>query len=526
MESKLFNRGSNRERFDNPLRVGLSIEKKPEPSIMVIFGGSGDLAYRKLIPSLFNLFMEKRLPEDFYIVGVGRRPVTNEDFREKLFAGVKEFSRIFSGNKADFETFSKRIFFFSTQSEEDSTAYYKLAAFLKNLPGTASSPKNYVFYLAIPPNHFESTIDRLGKSGLSKEYTDGVGFSRVVVEKPFGSSLSTARRLNKKFMEYFYESQVYRIDHYLGKETVQNIMVFRFANGIFEPIWNRNMIDCIQITMSEEIGIGGRGEYFEKSGMIRDIVQNHIMQLISLIAMEPPIGFEGKSIRDEKLKVVRSIRPIMPESVHKSCLRGQYRSGWVGGEAVKCYVEEEKVDRDSSTETFLALKLFVDNWRFKGVPFYIRTGKRLPKRVTEVVIQFKGAPHTLFDQNNLFAMDSNLLVLRIQPDEGISLKFNSKVPNQATQMRPVNMDFSYGSSFGVDSPDAYERLLLDSLLGDSSLFLRADELEASWRVIDPIIEGWELYRELNPVYPYMAGSWGPKESMLFMAKDNRAWRRP
>jgi len=507
----------------NPLRAGLNIARKPEPINVIILGGSGDLAMRKLIPSLYNLFIENALPDNFNIIGVARRPMSDEDFRKKLRSGVNEFSRLSPVKTEQWEQFEKRLHFFSTNIETDEESYSKLAEFLKSLN---TGTNNNVFYLAIPPSTFAKTVRRIANAGLATEYSGGNGFSRIVVEKPFGTDLKTAKALNNTFLEFFNETQVYRIDHYLGKETVQNIMVFRFANGIFEPLWNRNMIDHIQITMSEDIGIGNRGEYFEKSGVIRDIVQNHIMQLVSLIGMEPPASLEAKSIRDEKLKVIRSIRPINAADVHKYAIRGQYSSGFVGGKKVSGYREEANIDPDSKTETFMALKLFLNNWRFGGMPFYIRTGKRLPKRVTEVAIQFKNAPHSLFGQEKIFPMESNFLVLHIQPNEGITVKFNSKIPGQNMRIRPVNMDFSYGSAFGVSSPDAYERLLLDCFLGDSTLFLRADELEASWSLIDPITKGWQNYPELSPVYPYKAGSWGPKEATRLTEQDGRSWRRP
>jgi len=507
--------------IENPLHTGLDIAKRPESVTIVIFGGSGDLARRKLVPALYNMFIRNLLPKEFHIVGVARQGVSDKNFRDRLLSGVSEFSRVKPVDKNMWEMFAKNISFFSSNSEEDKSRYSKLAAFLKKF-----NTGNKVFYLAIPPNHFSGVIERLAKSGLSLEYTDGGGFSRIVVEKPFGKDLKTAKALNEKFLEFFKESQVYRIDHYLGKETVQNILVFRFGNGIFEPLWNGNMIDHIQITMSESIGIGNRGEYFDNAGIIRDIVQNHIMQLVSLIGMEPPTSFNAKSIRDEKLKVIHSIRPLSVEEARKYSVRGQYEAGLINGEKVIAYKQEEKIKNTSKTETFLALKFFIDNWRFGGIPIYIRTGKRLPKRVTEIAIQFKKAPHTLFGKGNVFRLDANFLILRIQPDEGISLKFNSKVPGQEMRTLPVNMDFSYNSSFGTDSPDAYERLLLDSLIGDSTLFLRADELEASWSLINPILKSWEEYPELSPIYPYKAGSWGPKQATVFMEKDRRFWRRP
>jgi len=343
----------------NPLRAGLNIARKPEPINVIILGGSGDLAMRKLIPSLYNLFIENALPDNFNIIGVARRPMSDEDFRKKLRSGVNEFSRLSPVKTEQWEQFEKRLHFFSTNIETDEESYSKLAEFLKSLN---TGTNNNVFYLAIPPSTFAKTVRRIANAGLATEYSGGNGFSRIVVEKPFGTDLKTAKALNNTFLEFFNETQVYRIDHYLGKETVQNIMVFRFANGIFEPLWNRNMIDHIQITMSEDIGIGNRGEYFEKSGVIRDIVQNHIMQLVSLIGMEPPASLEAKSIRDEKLKVIRSIRPINAADVHKYAIRGQYSSGFVGGKKVSGYREEANIDPDSKTETFMALKLFLNNW--------------------------------------------------------------------------------------------------------------------------------------------------------------------
>ena len=506
--------------FDNPLREGLRMERTPEPNTVVIFGASGDLTKRKLVPALFNLELERLLPNNFAIVGFARRPIPHEEFRQQMLDGINAFSRNKPADLSVWESFSQGIFY-SDGNFDDLEAYKKLSGLLDQLDKERGTTGNRLFYLATAPEYFPVILSNLGASGLNNSPTGG--WVRVIIEKPFGRSLATAQALNHTVHANFNENQIYRIDHYLGKETVQNVLAFRFANGIFEPLWNRNYIDHVQITVAEAVGVEGRGGYYETSGVIRDMIQNHILQVSTLVAMETPSAIEADAVRDEKLKVVKSIRPITPSQVNDFVIRGQYGLGSSGGKPAPGYRQEASVSPTSHTETYVAFKYFIDNWRWAGVPFYLRSGKRLPKRVTEIAIQFKQAPLQLFGKS-AEAMEPNLLALRIQPDEGIALRFGSKVPGQAMNIRPVKMDFRYGSSFGGEPPEAYERLQLDCMLGDATLFTRADEVEAAWTLIDPIIQGWQ---ENPPAdFPnYEAGSWGPKAADDLMAREGRAWRR-
>jgi len=505
---------------DNPLREGLRMERTPEPNIVVIFGASGDLTKRKLLPALYNLELERLLPNSFAIIGVARRPIGDEAFRAQMLEGINTFSRNKPADPSVWESFSKSITYCDGEFDKPET-YDKLKAALDKIDKERGTGGNRLFYLATAPEYFPVILNKLGEHGLAKSPTGG--WVRVIVEKPFGRSLATAQELNRTVHANFDENQIYRIDHYLGKETVQNILALRFANGIFEPLWNRNYIDHVQITVAEAVGVEGRGGYYETSGVIRDMIQNHILQVSTLVAMETPSAIDANSVRDEKLKVVKSIRPVPLDHIDEYVIRGQYGSGSSGGKPVPGYRQEPSVAPTSNTETYVAFKYFIDNWRWAGVPFYLRSGKRLPKRVTEIAIQFKQAPLQLFGRG-AESMQPNLLALRIQPDEGIALRFGSKVPGQAMTVRPVKMDFRYGASFGGEPPEAYERLQLDCMLGDATLFTRADEVEAAWTLIDPVIKHWEA----NPPadFPnYEAGSWGPKTSDEMMEKDGRAWRR-
>ncbi len=510
----------------NPLREGLRQHLTPEPCIMVIFGATGDLTRRKLVPALYHLALENLLPSGFSVLGFARRPWSHEHFREQMQEGVSQFSRNQPINPKVWESFSEGLFYLAS-SFDDADGYRNLREALEKIDRERDTNGNRVFYLATPPSAYAKIIAQIGQAGLagtsSGRHGRG-GWTRIIVEKPFGRDLVTAQELNRQLAEVFQEDQIYRIDHYLGKETVQNILVFRFANGIFEPLWNRRYIDHIQITASESIGVEGRGTYYEEAGTLRDMVQNHIFQLLSLVAMEPPAAFDATAVRDEKVKVLRAIRPISPDEVEEYTVRGQYDAGSISGRLLPRYREERGVSADSLTETFVALKLVIDNWRWAGVPFYLRSGKALPKRNTEIAIQFKSVPHMLFTNTATSRVEPNILALRIQPNEGISLKFSAKMPSPTVQMQSVNMDFGYGTSFGIDPPEAYERLLLDCMLGDSTLFTRRDEVETAWALLTSILEGWQLYPPQD--FPnYEAGTWGPKAAHEWIARDGRRWRR-
>jgi len=505
----------------NPLREGLRSERVPDPALLVLFGATGDLAHRKVVPALFQLWRTNLLPHEFALVAVGRRPYADEAFRAELRASVAQFSRVLPIETPVWEAFAERITYHRGDFA-DEALYDGLSTRLDEIDAERGTQGNRVFYLATQPSAFAEIIGGLGRAGLDHEHHAG-GWRRVVVEKPFGRDLTSAIRLNREVGKVFRESQVYRIDHYLGKETVRNILVFRFGNGIFEPIWHRRYVDHVQITVAESIGVEKRGSFYEEAGASRDFLQNHLMQLLALVAMEPPATFDADAMRDEKLKVLRAIEPMAAGDVGANVVRGQYGPGWVAGESVAGYRGEPEVDPASETETFVAARLFVDDWRWAGVPFYLRAGKRLPKRATEIAIQFKQVPHALFKESNA-APEANLLALRIQPDEGILLRFAAKVPGLGLDVRSVNMDFTYGSAFSVDSPDAYETLILDALLGDASLFTRADEVEKAWGIVTPIIDAWA--DGPAPVFPdYAAGSWGPDGADALLARDGRRWRR-
>ena len=506
---------------DNPLRVGMRSPRTPAPNTLVIFGATGDLTQRKLIPALYNLALEGLLPGEFSAVGFARRPKDHHHFRSELKKAVAKHSRTQPLQTPVWDGFASRLYYCQSQFG-DPVGYQDLATRLEKIESKTGS-RNRLYYLATPPSYYAEITQRLGEAGLAR--SDG-GWTRIIVEKPFGHDLASAVELNRTLNGVFDEDQIYRIDHYLGKETVQNILVFRFANGIFEPIWNRRYIDHVEITVAESISIEGRGAYYEQAGVLRDIIQNHAMQLLSLAAMEPPATFEPNAVRDEKVKVLRAVRPIRPEEAGEFTVRGQYQAGVTSGRSVIGYREEKGVAPDSTTETYLALKLFVDNWRWAGVPFYIRSGKRLPKRMTEIAIVFRQPPLALFPTTDGSRLEPNVLSMTIQPDEGISLKFGSKVPGPQADLRsrPVEMDFRYGTSFGFAAPDAYERLLLDAMLGDATLFTRRDEVEAAWAFVTPIIEGWA--RSEPPRLPsYEAGTWGPDEADGLMERDGRRWRR-
>jgi glucose-6-phosphate 1-dehydrogenase len=505
--------------LQNVLRDDQRLPRVPEPGVMVIFGASGDLTARKLIPALYDLAAQRRLPMEFAVVGISRTEMSHEEFRKRLRGALeKHRSGQVSGDVWD--SFSRSIFYLPGDSKNPQT-YEDLKGFLKQLDDERGTEGNRIYYLSSSPSLFPTIVERLGEAGMNEE--DNGAYARLVVEKPFGRDLMSARVLNKDIRRYFEERQIYRIDHYLGKDTVQNILALRFANGIFEPVWNQHYVDHVQITVAEDIGVGTRGAFYEEAGALRDIVQNHVMQVLCLTAMEPPVTFDAESVREEKVKVLKAVRPIPQDEVNLSAVRGQYERGWVFGEEVKGYREEEDVAPDSRTETYIALKVFVDNWRWAGVPFYIRAGKRMPKKATEIAIQFRPTPHTPFARGETEGLEPNVLVVRIQPEEGISLKIGAKVPGSGFEVSSVNMDLLYGTAFLEEAPDAYQRLLLDLMLGDPTLFIRADEAEGAWAILEPVMHAWSESKE---VATYPAGTWGPKEADELLERDGREWRRP
>ncbi len=505
----------------NPLREGLRVKQGPEPCVMVIFGATGDLTHRKLLPALYNLALEHPLPAGFSVVGFARRPYNDDIFREQALDAINQFSRQKPVNPQVWESFASGIRYLQSDFN-DPAGYEKLNILLNKLDQERGTGGNRIFYLSTPPSQYPDIIQRLGAMGLNRNRK---GWTRIIIEKPFGHDLASARELNRQVARVFKEEQVYRIDHYLGKETVQNILVFRLANGIFEPVWNRRYVDHIQITVAENIGLEGRGAYYEETGAIRDMVQNHALQLLTLVTMEPPIAFDANAVRDEKVKVIHALQPLAGREVTNNTFRAQYGSGWVNGQQVPGYIQEPGIPAHSTTETYVAIKLFIDNWRWAGIPFYLRVGKRLPKRVTEVAIQFKQAPLMLFKRSDAHGqVEPNVLTLRIQPDEGISLKFGTKVPGSEMQIRSVNMDFLYGSSFRAQ-PEAYERLLLDCMVGDSTLFTRRDEVEAAWAFVQGILDQWKSEGREN-LLTYESGTWGPEAADEFIWHDGRRWRRP
>ncbi len=523
------NRPNPRGVEPNPLRAGLTRHKSPDPCTIVLFGASGDLTHRKLVPALFNLFRGGLLPPKIGIVGFARRPKSDEAFRQEMRDSILRHStgprdsnaEGAEETKALWEKFAGTIRY-HTAPFEDADGYRSLGAKLEALERELGLPGHRIFYLATAPAHFSPVVRRLGEVGLARPAPGSGRWVRVVVEKPFGHDLESARQLNGELLDVLDESQIFRIDHYLGKETVQNLLALRFANGIFEPLWNEKFVDHVQVTVAEQLGVEGRGGFYESAGALRDMVQNHMLQVLSLVAMEPPAALEADAIRDEKVKVLRAIRRIPPGAVERCAVRGQYGPSTILGRAVPGYTEEQGTSPGSRTETYVALRLSIENWRWAGVPFFLRCGKRLPKRSTEVSIHFKKPPLHLFDQREASTVAPNELVINIQPDEGIALRFGAKSPGPDIQVRQVKMDFRYGSAFGAPNPEAYERLLLDTMAGDSTLFTRRDEVEAAWTIVTDVLEGWNLLAKPPAVYP--AGSWGPEEAeSLFEA--GRAWRR-
>jgi glucose-6-phosphate 1-dehydrogenase len=495
---------------DNPLLEGLRQRRAVEPCVLTIFGASGDLTQRKLVPALYALAFRGLLPANFGVVGVARTPMSDDEFREKMKQAVKEHGRD-EFREAVWEELAEGMRYVDTHFGDEGGAE-RVIACLNKLDEERGTSSNRVYYLAVPPSAIEPVVVEMGKRRAA------TGWTRLIVEKPFGYDLESARHLNAVITEYFEESEIFRIDHYLGKETVQNMLVLRFANGIFEPIWNRQFVDHVQITVAESLGIEGRADYYEKAGATRDILQNHLLQLVALTAMEPPIDFSA-DMRNEKVKVLKAMHTPGPKHV----VRGQYGPGFIEGEEVPGYREEPGVSPESMTETYIAAKLFVDNWRWADTPFYVRAGKRLPRRETTIAIQFKRAPHPPFEIDSEEGLRPNVLLVHIQPDEGVSLAIGAKVPGQGMTIRTVHMDFLYGGTFRTGLPEAYERLILDCLLGDATLFTRADEVEEQWAIVDALVAPWKRDR---PNFPnYAAGSWGPVSADELLHRDGRSWRR-
>ncbi|MDE0632412.1 MAG: glucose-6-phosphate dehydrogenase [Caldilineaceae bacterium] len=537
---------------------GIILEEAPDihqqfqvssPALMVIFGASGDLANRKLLPAIYRLSQQRLLPPNFVILGYARSPLSDDELRQRARTSMLANPEV-EFQSADWDLFAPRLYYLSGEYD-DPEGFQRLRDRMMMLEEQWNIGGNRLFYLSTPPSVYEPVITCLGDAGLV-EPASRQSWTRVVIEKPFGSDLQSAHKLNDHVLSVFNEEQVYRIDHYLGKETVQNVLVFRFANGIFEPVWNRNYVDNVQITVAESIGVEGRGGYYEKSGALRDMMQNHLLQLVSLTAMEPPIAFDAKAVRDQKVNLLQAIRPMQPEEVPDYVVRAQYGVGTAATRPVPAYLDENGVASDSTTETYVAWRLEIDNWRWQGVPFYLRTGKALPRKASEISVTFRRAPHLLFDSTEGFdypsgqdetgvratnqglrlngdSLSRNVLTMRIQPDEGITLKTLAKRPGPSVNLTPVNLEFTYGHSFG-EPPDAYQRLLLDVVLGDSTLFTRRDEVELAWQRITQVLDGWRMQEELSrngrkpfrlPHYP--AGTWGPKEADALLEKEGQHW---
>jgi len=495
-------------------------KKTAESQLMVIFGSNGDLAKRKLLPAIFQLYLDKQLPENFAVVGAGSLDLSVEIYRETVISSLREFASQSASNQNVVQSFLEKVFYFSVNNKDEND-FFKLKNFLDDIALKHSITKNYIYYFSIPPFMYEIVAGNLIKAGLNEEQD---GWKRMIVEKPFGYSYDTAIELDKKLHQGFHEDQIYRIDHYLGKETVQNILVTRFYNGFFEPIWNRKYVDRVEITAAEKIGVAGRGGYYDTSGAMRDMIQNHLLQVLAVVAMEPPSIFDSESIRNETVKVLQALRPIKGPDIQTHVIRGQYTTTKTDDKIITGYNEEAGVKKDSKTETFVALKAYIDNWRWGDIPFYIRTGKYLPERVTEVVIHLKHAPHQLFKQLCL-TQPNNMIILRIHPDAGIAIDFGMKIPGAGYKVHNVNMAFRYADLSETKIPEAYERLILDCMTGDSTLYARADAVKASWKFVDPVLQAWESNDDI-PVYPYPCGSWGPEEANFLFDDKYILWRKP
>ena len=508
----------------NPFGRGPTRSSEPPSTGMVIFGATGDLTHRKLIPALYDLYQDQHLPPKFFVVGASRSKLSDQEYRDSLTAGVKKFART-PYNETRWLEFAQKIYFQPTNGT-DLADFHALRERLAALEGKLGENVNYLYYFAVSPEFFATISGNLKASGLIESPEAGLRRTVAVVEKPFGNDTESAKKLNAMMQESFDESQIYRIDHYLGKETVQNILVLRFINGIFEPLWNRKYIDQIQISVCEEIGVGNRAPYFEQTGITRDIVQNHVLQVLALLCSEPPISLrDADSIRNEKVKVLRSMRRYTAEEAAENTVRAQYLAGHINGQEVAGYLNEKGVDPNSQTETFVAMKLAIDNWRWDGVPIYVRAGKRLPKRITEIAVYFKEAPRSFLSSLNLTEQLDNVLTIQVQPYESISLRVAAKTPGPHLTVRPVEMNFAYDESFGVSSPAAYERLILDAMKGDSTLFTRADEIVEAWDLLEPIFAAWSAQDSGCAMETHESGSWGPKKAGALLAKSGHRWRR-
>ena len=506
----------------NPFEDPLRFERRVPPCAVVIFGANGDLAMRKLIPALYRLAYERRLPAGFAVVGNSRTEMSDEGFREKMRGAVQRFLSDTPFDENLWRDFAAGLSYLPGNMR-DTELYRSLGERLERVNAARQTGGNVLYYLSTSPGFYGEVVEQLAAAGLN----EGSGWRRVVIEKPFGRDSETSRSLSRQVHKAFREDQVYRIDHYLGKETVQNILAFRFGNGIFEPLWNRRYVNNVQITAAESIGVEGRGAYYQEAGALRDMIQNHLLQVMATVAMEPPATFEPEAVRDERAKLLRSLRIWKQEEVSRHAVAGQYGPARIGGEDVAGFRQEDGVDPEAQTDTYAAVNFLVDNWRWAGVPFYLRSGKRLAKRTTDIAIQFNSAPHALFEsgEGNAGLLERpNLLILRIQPEEGISLRFLSKRPGSGMNMRPVSMDFNYGTSFGVRSPAAYETLLLDAMRGDATLYTRQDMVDASWEAVQPVLDYWAAQRFDFPNYE--AGSWGPKASDEMLARQGHVWRAP
>ncbi|MCF3649434.1 glucose-6-phosphate dehydrogenase [Synoicihabitans lomoniglobus] len=505
----------------HPFLQGLSKHRGAPPTAVVIFGASGDLTARKLIPAVYNLAADNLLPPDFHLIGYGRKEISHEAFRELAADAIKEFSRRELSNDV-WDRIAARTTYVAG-GYDDPAAFDRLAEHLAEIEKKVGRDVQPLFYISTPPSVFGPILTNLGSSGLAKKHIDHPHHAKVIIEKPFGRDLESALKLNQTVRNVLEEHQVYRIDHYLGKETVQDLLVQRFANSIFEPLWNRNFIDNVQITVAEEVGVGTRGGYYEQSGALRDMIQNHTMQLVALTAMEPPVSLDAEAIRDEKVKLLRAIQPL-DLGANGDVSRAQYAAGMIGGKPEPGYLDEEGIAPESATETYAAIRLSINNWRWQGVPFVIRSGKRMARRVTEIAVQFKRPPGTLFAKGG-FDLAANTLSFQIQPDEGLSLILNGKVPGLETRMQPVKMNFRYSTTYGSNTPEAYERLVLDAMIGDGTLFIRGDEAETSWKLYTPVLEAWAAAgREGMDSYP--VGSWGPASADALLAAHNNVWRKP